>query len=370
MTIEAAPTVRDSLVAAMETVEAPADTETVAAPPPVETPAETLPPAGETEAQKAERLRDEKGRFVEGKVVTPKEAAKLVAAPAAAAPPVVEAPKIKVPRPTSWKKELESHWDTLPPEIQSYVNQREREYATGVSTYKSEADRAKDVMSAIAPFEPHLQKFGVPVNKWINDLGTAHHNLALGSQQDKVQQVVRIIQGYGVDAQALFDLMSGKQPQYKAEAQRQAPQQQSLTQQDIEKVVEQKLLNDRAAAEYKAFSEAKDEAGQSKYPHFEEVKGTMAGLLQADLAQDYPSAYEAALRHPRHANIFEAVQQQHAALKEAERVKVAQAAATRARSQAVSVKSSTPTTLAPQAGQKGLREQLAESFDAVTASRV
>src|SRR5512147_876481 len=110
MPIEAAPTVRESLVSAMETVTEAPPVETPA-PPPVEEIKAEAPPV-ETEAQKAERLRDEKGRFVEGKQEA-KPDPKAAPAPKPATP--------KPPRPSSWKKELEPHWETLPPEIQSYI---------------------------------------------------------------------------------------------------------------------------------------------------------------------------------------------------------------------------------------------------------
>lgn len=371
MTIEAAPTVREAVVSAMDTVlpEAPAVApapEAVAAPAPTAKPAPADAPLTETDAQKAERLRDEKGRFVEGKA-PPKAEAKPIAPVVAAVPAVPLKPK--VPRPSSWKKELEQHWESLAPEVQAYVGQREREYATGVSTYKGEADRAKEVMSAIAPFEPTLQQHGIPIQRWINDLGTAHHTLALGSPQDKVMQAVKIIQSYGVDAQALFQVLSGQQPQYQQQAPR-LQQQPQTSPQDIEKLVEKRVMEKEAANSFKAFSEAKDESGESKYPYFEDVKGTMAGLLQAGLAQDYVSAYEASLRLPQHANIWEVLQQQQNAKTEAEKVQAATQTAQRARSQAVSVKSSTPTVMAAADGKKGLREQLSEEFDRAAASRV
>lgn len=365
-TAPAAPSLRDSLVSAIETVEsAPVDTAPPADTPPADAPkAEAAAPV-ETEAQKAERLRDEKGRFVEGKPEPKKEAPKAEAAP-------VAPPKPKVPRPSSWKKELEPHWESLAPEVQAYVGQREREFATGVSTYKGEADRAREVMQAIDRFTPELQKHNIPVTKWITDLGTAHHTLALGSPQDKVQQVVRIIQGYGVDAQALFDLMSGKQPQYQG-----AAPQPSLTPQDIERVVEQRLQKEKneamtkdAEAQLKAFTDAKDEKGQAKYPYFDDVKGTMAGILQAGLAQDYPSAYDAALRMPQHSNIWDAMQKQQTQQTTGQEVEAKKQAAAKARSQAVSVKSSTPTVAPPADGKKGLRATISEQFDKVGASRV
>jgi len=369
MAIEAAPTVRDSLVAAMDTVveqpapAAPAEAAPVDAAPAAPQTPEAKPAAVETEAQKAERLRNEDGTFAKGKAPEKPKSEAAVATPA-------EPPKPKVPRPSSWKKELEPHWDTLAPEVQAYVRERESQYATGVSTYKTEADRAKDVMASLAEFEPILQERGVQVSQWLKNLGHADRTLSYGSPQDKVQQVARIIQGYGVDAQALFAVLSGQQPQYAQQQQPMQPPQPRFSPQDIEKVVEQKLLSQRAASDYESFTKATNADGTPKYPYLEDVKGTMAGLLQAGLAQDYPSAYDAAVRLPQHANIWEVLQQQQNAKTEAERVQAATATAQRARSQAVSVKSATPTVTPAPAGAKDRRSMIADAFDAATVNRV
>lgn len=363
MPIEAAipvPTVRESLESAMDTVSNAGPIPAQEPAPQVEVKAEPPPaPAQETEAQRAERLRDEKGRFLpEGQK------------PQVAAVPAVPAPVIpKVPRPSSWKKELEPQWETLTPELQSYVNQREREYQTGVSTYKTEADRAKGVMEAVAPFEQILQQHNIPVSQWITNLGRAHHTLATGSPQDKVALVANIIRANNVDGNALFQILSGQQPMPPA-PQQQAPAQPQITQQDIDARIQQAVTAREVQQAYKAFTEAKDEKGNPKYPHVEAVKGTMAGLLQADLAQDYPSAYDAALRMPQHADIWNALQQQQASQKEAERLAAEQAKVGRARSQAVSVRSSTPSQMTQAEGPKSLRDQLSESFDRHAGGRV
>lgn len=365
MPLTPAPTVRESVESAVDTVvtaepSVPAQETLPAEPattPPTEAKAEA--PAQETEAQKAERLRNKDGAFAKGKPEQKAESAAAPAEPAKQAAP-------KAPRPSSWKKELESHWDTLSPEIQAYVNEREKQYATGVSAYKTEADRAKGVMSAIAPFEPMLQRSNIPVDRWIQSLGHAHHLLTNGSPQDRVQTVAQIIRNNGVDAQALFQVLTGQQPTYQPQTPQQ-PQQPALSPADIEAKVEEALIKKEASSKYDAFTKA---VADGQHPHFEEVKGTMHGLLQAGLADDYASAYEAALRHPRHANIFEAIQKQEAEKKEAERVAAEKAKVTHARSQAVSVKSSTPSAMTQASGPKGLREQLSESFDKATAGRV
>ncbi len=357
MTIEAAPTVRESLEAAVETT-LPVETPAPASEPLIaEAPKEA--PAQETETEKADRtagrLRDEKGRLLPGK-----------------AEPAVPAPVVaKVPRPQSWKKELEAEWDLLPPAIQANVVEREKQYQTGVSTYKTEADRAKGVMTALQEFEPALQQAGIPTDKWIQSMGIAHRTLAMGNPQDKLAMVQNILANNRIpaqlavqDAQGNWTLLGQQQPAQQPQPQFRPEEISTL----VQKQVNETLANTRAETEYKAFTEAKSEDGTPKYPHFEAVKGTMAGLLQADLAQDYPSAYEAALAMPKHSDLRPAVQPQVDQV--AEKAKAEQAKVGRARSQAVSVKSSTPSVMAPAKGNESLRDTLSAAADKVLASRV
>lgn len=307
----------------------------------------------DTAEEKEQRARDEAGRFAKA------EEAKIAAPPASSSPapavppaPEVAAPK---PRPSSWKKDFDPHWEKFDPTVQDYILQREREYANGVSTYKSEAENARQLNEAIAPFLPNLQKHGMEPTQWIKALGTAHEALALGSPQQKVQTFATLLNQYGVDPQHLFQMLSGQQPQFQ--------QPQNIPPPDIERIVEEKLTQKEVNQEYQRFiAEAKE-----KYPHFEAVKETMAGLLQAELAQDYKSAYEAALRHPRHADIFEAIQKQEREQMEAQAKAEAAAKVSSARGRAVSVKSSTPSGTTTTSANKSLRESLMDSFDQVQA---
>lgn len=356
MPIEAAPTapsLRESLVSAMESV-APETPVPAQEAPPAE-PTQAAPeaaPAQETEQQKADRLRDEKGRFAPGKAE-----AKVEAKPAEPAKP-------KIAMPSSWKKELAPHWDTLPPEVQQNVLDREKQYATGVSTYKTEADRAKGVMQAIAQFEPLLQQANIPVDKWIGELGHAHRVLSTGTPQDKLAMVQSILANNRVPAQLAIQDAQG-QWQLLGQMQPPAQQQQAQPPIDVNAAVEKALMDRDVNQMYTTFTKAVEEG---KYPHFEEVKETMGGLLQSGLAEDYASAYEAALAMPKHRHLVAAPQPAPTtpAAPVVDKTKEAQ----RARSQAVSVKSSTPSTMTQATGPKSLRDQLSEAYDGHAGGRV
>ena len=151
--VEAPTTLRDTLESSFELAEQgnlPAVVETT-----------TLPTT--------DRIRDEAGKF---------------AKPERAANPSPVATKHDIPdpvdhseqdaplqRPTTWKKDYLPLWDKLQagqPLTQEeatkflrYANQRENEYKTGVSTYKGEAENARALQEAIAPFVPDLQRNGI-----------------------------------------------------------------------------------------------------------------------------------------------------------------------------------------------------------------
>lgn len=368
MPIQAAPTVRESLDSAIEVVEQsiPAQETPSAEPSAIAAPeAPTPAPAQESKQQKSDRLRDEKGRYAEGK---PEPKAK-----SAAAEPV----KPKTPRPSSWRKDLEPQWETLSPELQAYVQQREKEYQTGVSTYKNEADRQaaeiKPLLDSVAPYRSILEQYKVDPAAHVGELLRSHHTLVMGTPQEKGALIARILQQNNIPLESFLvrDQQGNiflNQQLIQSRPAPQQPQHASITPQDIDARVQQALMSRDVNQQYETFSKATDDAGQSKYPHFEELKPTMAALLEANIpeVQDYPSAYEAALAMPKHRHLATAAQPQQAQPTEANKA----ATVARARSQAVSVKSSTPSAMTQTQGPKGLRDQLAENFDSVTRSRV
>ncbi len=353
---EAQSTLRDDLLNSFDTVEA-------GAAPVVDAPAiETAPPAQETETQKADRLRDEGGRFAKGSAP---QAPKTAPVPPGPTTPAVAEPVIaKKPRPSSWKKDFDTHWDAFDPTVQDYIQQRESEYAKGVSTYKQEAEHARALNDAIAPFVPIMQQHNVQATQLIPNLLAAHSRLATGTPQEKVMYGAKIIQDYGIDPQQLFQVLSGQQP-YQQPQPYQPPQQQPQI--NIEDVVEQKLAQREIQSEFNKFQADIPD----KYPHYEKVKDTMAGLLQAGLAQDYASAYDAALRHPRHNDLYEQEQQQRLAREQSEAAAGKQAVVNKARSNAVSVKSSTPSgTMTTVKATNSLRGDVESAFDSVLSGRV
>lgn len=308
---------------------------------PVETPIESdAPPALEAEAETAEqreqRLRDERGRFA--KVEKQPEAQEPVQ-PQAAQP----APEPKKP-PSSWKKDHWERWQKLDPELQNYIEQREADYAKGVSTYKAQWDQAAPVYEAIQPFMPELQQYGIQPGQWIQNLGNAHRTLAMGSPEQKLQMFAKLATDYGIPLQALTQ---GGQvdPQFAH-----VTQTVSSLQREVENWKQQQQRAEQARLQQEI------ESFKANAPHFEAVKDEMARLLQSGIASDLKTAYDKAIRLSD--EVWQAEQARQAKEAEAER----QAAIAKKRAAAVSPKSSGPTgQVATGSGKKDLRAVLSEA---------
>lgn len=292
------------------------------------------------------RARDEMGRFAakeESPVV--KENSEEISEPSF---PVEE--RKSIPRPSSWKKDYEQDWETLPEKIREYINEREGQYAKGVSTYKSQWDSAQPIYEAIQPFMPDLQQHNISPVTWIQNLGNAHKVLALGTPEQKLEMFSRLATDYGVPLGALnggsydpqFSQLANELSTVKNQWQSFQEQQQRMEQQAVVQEIEQ---------------------FKSNAPFFDEVRPTMAQLLQSGVATDLKDAYDKAIR--LNDEVFQRQQSERLKAQEAERQK----AIAEKKAKAVSPRSASPTgSMATSGGKKDLRSALSEAFDSVSGS--
>ena len=324
-----------------------------------------------------DRPRGPDGKFIQKEDAPAKEpvqtAAKIhkAATPAPGSPQaeaaLPQAPAIpakpRPARPSSWKKEYWEHWDKLDPALAEYLHTRESQYASGVSTYKAEAEASKPIMEAMQQFIPELKQHNIEPTKWITELGHVHRMLALGTPAQKLQTLNTVLRAYGVPVQALFD--QNAQQQYLQQGQFQQPlqmpqQQQPLTREEAQKLWTEQFVKTEADRDLQRFA-----ADEDKHPYYEELRETMSGLLQANLAEDLESAYQAALRHPRHSDLWEAIQQQDRAAQEEQRKAAEAQRVLKAKGKAVSPQSATPSGPGSEDKPKGLRSTIESSFDSV-----
>jgi hypothetical protein len=327
---------REALTSALEAHES-ADVVTA---PVVDQPEVATPPAGETTEQRAARERDEGGRFKAKEEGAPVAKAPAVAAPALDAPPPRKAP-------SSWKKDYWEAYQALDPKVADYIAQREEQFANGVSTYKQEAERAKELFDAIAPFQQDLQQHGVQPAQWLRQLGSAHQMLVKGTPEQKLQAFHKLAQDYRVPVDALLD------PNVRQQFMNQQAQQ---PQPDVGQLVEEKFMQVRAQTEIEQF------ASDPAHEHFEAVKETMRQLLAAGLAPDLKSAYDKAVRMDP--ELFEREQLRVSEAAEKQRREQAAAKVNTARANAVSPRSATPSGAMTGNGKKDLRSTLEDAVEA------
>jgi hypothetical protein len=317
--------------------------------PEVESPATPEPETAEPEqiaGRTANRLRDDKGRLLPGtKDAAPQDIKpeKTVANDTPVDAPAVAAPERKAP--SSWKKDYWEDFNKLDPRVAEYINQRESQFASGVSVYKDNWERAKPLQDAIAPFVQDFQAAGVTPEQGIAKLAAAHQNIVRASPEQKVQIFQRLAQEYGVTLSAVQSGQVDPMMQYVAPLQERINQ---LSGQ-LNSWEQQKQQQEQTSlqAEITAFA--------AENEHFEAVKEAMSGLLQSGLAKDLKSAYEHAVwTNPelRQSEIHRMSQGQNT-----------QAVAQKARAKVISPKSATPTSNMTTSGKKDVRSILEEQVE-------
>jgi hypothetical protein len=362
---------RETLMAAMDaaeegTLETPIEKEIESNEDPIQAENDSYE---ETDSQE-DIERDEKGRFKGSSEETSSQddsdqESDMVAE---AADDVLED---KPARPTTWKKEYLPIWDKLTSgeqltkeesiKLAQYSNQRESEYKKGVSTYKAEADRARELENAIAPFIPELQSQNISPSAWINNLGRAHMILTKAPMEQKVQMFQRLAQDYGI--QLNQDGQLAQQPQVDAYTQQLMNQLNQVNQ-------EVSTIKSRFQMEEQSRLNTEIERVRSnveKFPHFDVVREEMAQLLELGKAQDLETAYAKAVRLNDDVWAIE----QERLLKSAQKHASKASQVAKAKAAAVSPKSVTPSGKVADSGdKKDRRSQISDLLGEAMSRRV
>lgn len=298
--------------------------------------------SAEVEQEKAQRARDEAGRFAKTeKAETPVE-------------PAQEAPQRKAP--SSWKPAAQEAFlkadrgEALTPEeiklLTAEAERRESDFHKGVSEFKSHSERAKAYDQAFAPYRQHLQTLGVDEPTAISKLMKADYTLRTSDPITKATYFKQLAQEYGVDLN-IEPQNIDPNTRYLMDQLNQLRQQQQMWQNQV-----QSQEQTRVQSELAQF--ATDER-----PHFDAVRSDMADLLETGKAEDLQEAYDMAVwMRP---DIRQTLLDQQRA--EVQRKAAEQAQALKAKAASVSVKGSSPMSGGVQPNLKGsLRDIIAQQF--------
>ena len=298
----------------------------------------------QAEPAKAEKLRDEAGKYAKRSDST----ARATPQPNADPTEPVEEPLWKRP-PASWKKDYHEDWKAAPARIQEYAWQRENEMKAGVEPLISKAQFADEMQAVINPYMNTIQGLGIDAPKAVKALMEADHALRYSNPQEKRQYFARLAQSYGVN---LSDM--GDQPQLVDPTIYALQNELNNVRGEVQgwKNAQEQQQNQALLGEINNFSQ--------KAEYFEEARPVMIQLLQSGVAKDLDDAYQKAIRLDP--NLFESVYASKQAELDTAKRSAANKAAKSARAAAVSVKGSTPGTVTNTKAQDR-RALLAEQFD-------
>ena len=341
-----------------------------------------------TQESAVQRARDEQGRFA-AKAKEDAEQAEIGTQEAPitpdaqqAAPEVQDAPTgqpLDLKYPTTWKKEsaelLREVTQWMPPQkakqLVDYLNQRESDFANGVSTYRAEAMQAKGITDALAPFIPELQRNGVEPSQWLSNLGNTHYALINANPQQKLEMFAKLARDYQVPLQGVLQADQGQYDPYLIQQMQQSQELESRItsiqawqQQQEVQAIQQQVNSYRANPEY---------------AHFDAVAPDMARMIETGFVKTIEEAYPLAVRMRADlstgntSGAVAAIAQQEPATQAPATapppLQSKQEIAAKARAAAISPKSGAKVATAP-VNPKDLRGQLVAQFDAVANGRI
>lgn len=315
------------------------------------------PEAPAVSTEQSGRVRDEHGRFAP-------QQTEQTATPEVAPQPDEQLTKREL---TTWKREMRPLHEKLARgealsqdealKLAQYNVEREQNYATGISGYKAKAEEAKEYADAMQDILPVLQQQNMPPGEFIRNVSNTHKVLVMGSPQEKLQMFGWLAQSYGIPLDAIAPAQNGQYDPNQLQLMQKIQQLEA----NVNGVASWREQQEQAAVqnEIAKFTDA------SKYPHFEQVRGVMAQLLETGMADNLDSAYEKAVRLDGDA--FQAEQQRQATQQLAQQTTNKAAAAAKARQASVSLKSSTPAGMVTSnVNPRNLRGAIEAAFDEVS----
>lgn len=266
--------------------------------PPVAAPEDTAaPPIDETPAERADRERDEQGRFkAKAEGDKPRETLKLKEQPAET-PPAAARPETptdqtklppeidkqgkhleRIPPPADWKGAAKVDWDRMPRNVREAIA---ADYAQ-VEQARAELAPIKDLLDVNREFL--VNQAGSLPEAMRQMMQFAHMSTTVDGA---VQLAQHILRARGLDPRAVF----GGQAQPSPQGQQPGPQT------DVAQLVRQELDERfRQQQSQQLKNQIEEFASRPDRPYFNDVRQVMGFLMEAGRAKTMDEAYEMACR--------------------------------------------------------------------------
>ena len=184
---------------------------------------------------------------------------------------------------SSWKQDAAAELEKLPDHVQKHIIERESQFHKGIEQYREAANFAKTIDKSIAPFKEYLNQLQVTPDVAFSNLLKTEKTLRTGTPQEKIEMFQRLANDYQIDVNSVLN--TPYNPQLVA-----YKQQLEWTKSQLDKA------NDfQQSHEETQINAAISDFGQ-QHEHFEDVRLTMADLLEKGLANDLNDAYAKAVR--------------------------------------------------------------------------
>ena len=204
-----------------------------------------------------------------------------------------EEPKTQViepasPAPTSWPDALKAEWASISPALRQHWQKRELDIQKGLRSAAEQTKRFEPIDKVLAPHKDMLTQYYGSVEKGLDDFFKLHEI----SVRDPIGFVSRFLQSRGINPAQLSTLVQG-QPQGQAQDPNIAALLNKVNELEGRLKQDQEEKNNQVQGQA---AKAWDDFSSNKANiHLEEVKDTMAELLQAGLAESYQDAYDKAV---------------------------------------------------------------------------
>jgi len=231
----------------------------------------------ETPEQKAERVRDEKGRFA------PKDAApeaESVPPPTEVDTPPVAAPVVVPPevQRLGLRKDEAEAFATASEAVKAAFVRRSEEMHKGLEQFRSKAQFGDAMERAVTPFAATIQAMGIHPAEAVQKLMAADHSLRYGTPEQKQQMFARMAQQYGVD---LGQVSQVEQPYVDPNV--------SALQQQVQQLhgwIQQRTMAEEQRDTAALNSEIQRFSIDPANKHFGAVVNDMVGLIQSGIVSE------------------------------------------------------------------------------------
>ena len=270
-------------------------------------------------------------------------------------------PEPALKAPVDWSATEREQWSKIPKDVQERIHEREKVMADSMANTAQARDTHGRMAQLGNSYASILSAEGVsdPIQA-AEGLFKTVAQLRLGSPQQKAQQISQLIEHYGVDIQALDQVLVGTQPaSQNAELeqmvqQRMQPYEQMMQQQAQQQEFQKQQAASQANEQVKQFSQ--------KAEFLNDVRNDMANLIdqsaQRGEQMDIQKAYDMACAlNPSVSQVIEQRKQTAAITGQQQSLQTKRAAASSLNGRIGNVASGT--------GNLSLREQLTASMDAL-----